>query len=46
MYGIGPIFAHPNFRLWLLADLSVGRNLRPLYPRKQTLGRWSLYVGF
>ncbi len=25
-----------NVRLWLQADLRLGRDLRPLYPRKQT----------
>jgi hypothetical protein len=26
-----------NVRLWLLADIQVSGDLRPLYPRKQTL---------
>jgi len=25
-----------RFRLWLLADIQVSGDLRPLYPRKQT----------
>ena len=31
-------FRLPTYvRVWLLADLRLGRDLRPLYPRKQTL---------
>ncbi len=33
-----------NVRLWLIADLRLGCDLRPLYPRKQTFGRVPLYV--
>ncbi len=33
-----------DVRLWLIADIWLGRDLRPLYPRKQT-SRWvPLYV--
>ncbi len=35
-----------NVRLWLLADIHPHSDLRPLYPRKRTSGRWSLNVCF
>ncbi len=40
-------FRLPTYvRFWLLADISGGCDLRPLYPRKRTSGRWSLNVCF
>ncbi len=36
LYGIAPIFAHPDFRLWLKADVLRSVDLRPLHPSKQT----------
>ncbi len=34
----------PNVSSWLEADIHPHSDLRPLYPRKRTSGRWSLHV--
>ena len=34
MYGIAPIFAHPNFRLWLFPEVTAGSRGRPLWDDK------------
>ncbi len=33
-----------NVRLWLIADISKDRELRPLYPRKRTFFITGVYV--
>lgn len=39
----GPIQGN---RIWLLADIRLRRDLRPLYPRKRTFFRTGIYVRF
>ena len=36
MYGIAPIFAHPDFRSWLKAEVTDPPAERPLHPQEQT----------
>ncbi len=36
MYGIAPIFAHPNFRCWLTTDSPAMLPVGLLYPQEQT----------
>ncbi len=36
MYGIAPIFAHPNFRLWLIREVPTTSAPRPLIPQLAT----------